>query len=49
MVVNWSAGRGVGKLVGSVVAIAGKMRDKTDPRVEKIEEDVAKSGRLEVL
>lgn len=46
---NWSGGRGVGKLVGSVVAIAGRIRDKADPRVEKIVEDVATSGRWKVL
>ena len=28
--VNWSAGRGVGKLVGRVVAILGKRGDKQD-------------------
>lgn len=28
VVVNWSAGRGVGKLVGRVVAMAGKVGDK---------------------
>lgn len=42
MVVNGSAGRGVGKLVGRVVAIAGNMRDKENRRVVEVVEEVVK-------
>ena len=35
MVVNWSGGREEGKLVGSVVAIADRMRDKKEPTVRE--------------
>lgn len=38
---NWSAGRGVGKLVGRVVAIAGNVRAKEKSRSEEIVEVVA--------